>query len=137
MATWGSTRRGCLGINAKRHWLPPVDRNRALTPILDRGVLPDVVEGRLDRFLQPGVIQIAQHVQRVAGRALEHEYRVVEAAAVEARRGAAVVHQPAALEGAAGEFVAVELYVAVLEMLVVMFHGISLSSQKSGSDPDF
>src|SRR3989442_1432551 len=34
MATWGSTRRGCLGISAKRHCAASVDRNRALTPIL-------------------------------------------------------------------------------------------------------
>src|SRR2546430_683921 len=42
MATWGSTRRGCLGINAKRHCAASVDGNRALTPILYHSHMPRV-----------------------------------------------------------------------------------------------
>src|SRR6266850_4659530 len=42
MATWGSTRRGCLGMSAERPAVFPVDGNRALTPILYHSPMPRV-----------------------------------------------------------------------------------------------
>src|SRR5207237_419038 len=93
------------------------------------GIAPQVVEEGLDVLVQPGVVELAQQLERVAGAFLEHEGRIVEPAGVEIRDRTAVVHELAALKGAALVLVAVELDGFILDCFARVFHGPARGSQ--------